>query len=405
MCSSDIARYLRSLAVGKSETKNFGDRLKFDQRTWAPKYQQMIALLQTVTDNLDNIGNDAATVLQLPPNVWNLSSYVSVQAVIKGLQNISNGMRTVVESSMASLDVISRDVLYTSSLIGSYHLLYDDASERQMIYDTYMRPLRQRIQQFQPDLDAVKQRLFQEYSNDQGTWTAQLVNQWHLASGSVNNLPPQGNAAMNTIQEATGNLHRIIACYTSIIDKFDECQGMLHPGFVQSWDRTLDHSHAVQMARTMRHEYEERKEAAAQEMGRITSPSLLALIHGFIACIQAYLHDTPQKGSSLETLGLRREAAVEAYVEVLARQQISELTEASPGNRTENELEDMLQARIVQIRNEIASDPDMGGDANDSSSSNNGSSDGDGASGGGGGDGGDVAMQGVVANLGAVPLG
>lgn len=124
----------------------------------------------------------------------------------------------------------------------------------------------------------------------------------------------------------------------------------------------------------MRREYEERKEAAAQKMGSITSPSLLALMHGFIACIQAYLDDTPQKGLSLETLGLRREAAVEAYVEVLARHQVSELTEASPGNRTEKELESMLQARIVQIRNEIGSDPDVGRGANDSrSSSNNGS--------------------------------
>lgn len=365
----------------------------------------MTTLLQTVTNALDIIGNDAAAIMQLPPDVWNLSSYVSVQAVIQGLQNVSTGMRTAVQSAMASLDVISRDVLYTSSLIGSYHLLYDDASERQTIYDTYMRPLRQRIRQFQTDLVALKQRLSQEYSNDQGTWTAQLINQWHLASGGVSNLPPQGNAAMATIQEAIGDLRRIIACYTSIIDKFNECQGMLHPGFVQSWDRTLDHAHAVQMARTMRHEHEELKQAAAQEMGRIISPSLLALIHGFMACIQAYLHDTPQKGLSLETLGLRREAAVEAYVEVLARQQIFELTQPSPGNRTEEELEGMLQARIVQIRDEIASDPDVGGGANDSSSSSssNGSSDGDGAS--GGEDGGDAAMQGVVAVLGAVALG
>lgn len=397
MCSSDVARYLRSLAVGKSETKNFADRLRFDQRTWDPKYQQMTTLLQTLKNDLDVVSNDAAAMLQLPPDVWNVSSYVSVQAVIQGLQNISNGMQTAVQSAMASLDVISRDVLYTSSLIGSYHLLYDDASERQTIYDTYMRPLRQRTQQFQTDLVALEQRLSQEYSNDQGTWRAQLVNQWHLASGRVNNLPPQGDTAMATIQEATADLRRIIACYTSIIDKFDECQGMLHPGFVQSWDRTLDHAHAVQMARTMRHELEELKEAAAQEMGRITSSSLLALIHGFMACIQAYLHDTPKKGLSLETLGLRREAAVEAYVEVLARQQIFELTEANPGNRTEIELENILQARIVQIRNDIASDPDVGGKANDSSSD---SSDGNGAS-----DAGDGAMHGVVTDLDAVALG
>lgn len=395
--------YLRALAVAKSETKNFGDRLRFDQRTWTPKYQQMTALLQTVTNDLDGISNDATAMLQLSQDAWDLSSYVSIQAVIQGLQRIAGGMRTAVQSSLVSLQVVSRDVLYTSSLIGSYHLLYDDVSERQMIYDTYMGPLRQRIQQFHSALLALKQRLCSEYSNDQGTWRVQLISQWSLASGRVSNLPSQGSTAINSIQEATGDLRRIIACCTSIIDKFDECQGMLHPGFVHSWDRTLDHAHAVQVARTMKHEHEDRKQAAAQEMGRITAPGLLALVHGFVGCIQAYLHDTPQKGLSIETLGLQRAAAVEAYIEVLARQQVFELTEASPGNRTEQELEDMLQARIVQIRNDIASDPDMGGNAKDDSSSSNGSSDGDSAS--GGGEGGDIAMQGVVAGLGSVALG
>lgn len=395
--------YLRAFAVGKSEAKNFEDRLRFDQRTWAPKYQQMTALLQTVTNDLDGINNDATTILQLPQDVWALSSYVDVQAVIQGLQRIAGRMRTAVQSSLASLQVVSRDVLYTSSLIGSYHLLYDDVSERQMIYDGYMNPLRQRVQQFHNALVALKQRLCSEYGNDQGTWRSQLIGQWSLASGRVNNLPSQGGTAIHTIQEATGDLRRIIACYTSIIDKFDECQCMLHPGFVQSWDRTLDHAHAVQMARTMRHDHEEQKQAAAQEMGRITAPGLLALIHGFVGCLQAYLHDTPQKGLGLETLGLRRAAAVEAYVEVLARQQIFELTQASPGTRTEQDLEDMLQARIVQIRNDIASDPDVGGNTNDDGSSTNGSSGGDSAS--GGGEGGDSAMQGVVAGLGSVALG
>lgn len=95
----------------------------------------MTAPLQTVTNNLDHNTNDAVTALQLHPDVWNLSAYLSIQAVIQGLQTVFNGMRNAIESSMASLEGISRDVLYTSSLIGSYHLLYDDVAERQAIYD------------------------------------------------------------------------------------------------------------------------------------------------------------------------------------------------------------------------------------------------------------------------------
>ncbi|KAJ4394470.1 hypothetical protein N0V93_003688 [Gnomoniopsis smithogilvyi] len=394
-----IARYLRSLASGKTEAKDIGDRIMYERRTWAPKYQQMTVLLRAVANDLQFLSHDATALMVLPQERWDLSVEINMQAIVQGLENISLGMQTAVRSSLVALEVISRDVLYTSSLVASYHLIHQDSAHRQIIYDTCLESLRTRIVNLRADIVALNQRLSLECSEKHDSSGEQIRNMWLLASARSINDTSRGDTAMSIIQETAADFRRLTAGFTSIIDKLDECQGMLHPSFVHSWDRSWEHSHAVRAANTMRHEHEELRQVAVQEMGRITSPSLIALIDAFCGCIQAYLHDTPVKGVSLDTLGLRRAAAVEAYIEAIARRQIHDLIESSPGDRTEAELEAMLQARIVQIRDDIARDPDVGGNTTKTSDNSSVGKDGVGE-----GDG-DSEMENVATNLHAIDLG
>lgn len=373
----------------------------YDKRTWAPKYQQMTALLQATANDLQSVKNNARILLNSPRERWDFSDHTNMQAIVHGFERMSVGMRTAVQSSHLALEVISRDVLYTSSLVGSYHLIHQENSHRQTIYDTCLGSLRTRILQLKTDVVALNQRLAIDYSDDQGTTWEQIRNKWVSASLRCSSDTSRGDTAVKNIQETAADFRRLTAGFTSIIDKLDECYGMLHPNFAHSWDKSWEHSNAVRTANTMRHQHEELQQAAAQEMGRITSPGLIALIDAFCGCIQAYLHDTPMKGASLETLGLRRAAAVEAYIEAIARRQIHDLTASNPGNRAEAELEAMLQARIVQIRNDIAQDPDAGGNANDGNSS---SSNMDSANDKGAPDGVDREMKDIVSGLDAVDL-
>ncbi|KAJ4415224.1 hypothetical protein N0V82_007461 [Gnomoniopsis sp. IMI 355080] len=363
----------------------------------------MTELLHAITEDLQGVNLNATVLLNLSQDNWDLSDDVNMHVILQSLERISTGMGVAVRDSLAALEVVSQDVLYTSNLVGSYHLLAEEIEHRQVIYDTYLVSLRARIVQLKIDTLALNQRLNVEYRDDERTWTQQLGRLWLLASAKSSSDTSRGNAAMSNIQETAAGIPRLTGGFTSIIDKLDECEGMLHRDFVHSWHRSWEHSHAVRTACTMRHQHEQLYRAAAQEVGKITSPGLLALIDAFCGCIQAYLHDTPLRGVSLGTLGLRRAAAVEAYIEAIARRQIHDLTESSPGNRTEAELEAMLQARIAQIRDDIAQDPDVGGNAESNGSSS--SSDGFRADSIGDGEGVDREMDDVVSDVNAVGLG